>query len=126
MAKREVIKISGSAHENPIPTAVKIGNMVYTSALIGSDPMTGEIPETVEEEIRNLFFYLEEIMEKAGGGIENIAQLSVSVTDRTLKAKVNVEWLKMFPNPEDRPARHTTVHALKPGVRVQIEMTAVL
>ena len=126
MAKREVLHIKGSEHQNPIPTAVKIGNMVYTSALIGSDPKTGELPEDVNEEIRNLFHYLTKIMEAAGGTTENIAHLSVYMVDRKYKENVNIEWLKMFPNPDNRPARHTTEKSLRKGLRVQFEMTAVL
>ena len=126
MTKRQVIQINGSAHENPIPTAVKIGNMVYTSALMGTDPSSGQMPETVEEEVAQLFTYILEIMEKAGGSSENIAHLSISVTDRSYKEIVNKEWLKLFPDPDNRPARHTTVHSLKPGVHVQVEMVAVL
>lgn len=126
MTKRQVIQINGSAHENPIPTAVKIGNMVYTSALMGTDPSSGQMPETVEEEVAQLFNYILEIMEKAGGSSENIAHLSVSVTDRSYKEIVNKEWLKLFPDPDNRPARHTTAHSLKPGVHVQVEMVAVL
>lgn len=126
MTKRQVIQINGSAHENPIPTAVKIGNMVYTSALMGTDPSSGQMPETVEEEVAQLFTYILEIMEKAGGSSDNIAHLSVSVTDRSYKEIVNKEWLKLFPDPDNRPARHTTVHSLKPGVHVQVEMVAVL
>lgn len=126
MAKREVIQLSGSKHQNPIPTAVKIGNMVYTSAIIGSDPETGEMPESVYDEVANLFYYMKEIMELAGGSTDDIAHLSVYVTDREYKKVVNVEWLKMFPDENDRPARHTTVKDLRGGLRVQIEMTAVL
>jgi len=107
MAKREVLHVKGSSHQNPIPTAVKIGNMVYTSAIIGSDPETGEMPERVEAEVANLFHYLREIMELAGGTTDDIAYLSVSAADREYKKIVNVEWLKMFPNENDRPARHT-------------------
>ncbi|MCM3411853.1 RidA family protein [Metabacillus litoralis] len=126
MAKREVLHVKGSNHQNPIPTAVKIGNMVYTSAIIGSNPETGEMPENVQEEVANLFYYMKEIMELAGGTTDDIAHLSVSVTDRDYKKIVNVEWLKMFPNEDDRPARHTSVKDLRDGLRVQIEMTAVL
>lgn len=123
---RQVLHIQGSKHDNPIPTAVKVGNMVYTSALIGSDPITGLVPPDVDEEIRNLFYYLEEIMKAAGGTTDAIAHLSVYMVDRKYKENVNVEWLKMFPNDDDRPARHTTVKDLKQGLRVQFEMTAVL
>lgn len=126
MAKREVLHVKGSNHQNPIPTAVKIGNMVYTSAIIGSDPEKGELPENVEEEVANLFHYMREIMELAGGTTDNIAHISVSLTDREYKKIVNVEWLKMFPDENNRPARHSTVQELREGLRVQIEMTAVL
>ncbi|WDL97665.1 RidA family protein [Alicyclobacillus sp. ALC3] len=126
MAKREVLHVKGSNHQNPIPTAIKIGNMVYTSAIIGSDPDTGEMPRTVEEEIANLFHYIREIMDLAGGSVGDIAHLSVLMTHREYKRLVNVEWEKMFPDANDRPARHTTVQDLRDGLRVQIELTAVL
>ncbi|KYG90965.1 MULTISPECIES: RidA family protein [Metasolibacillus] len=126
MAKREVLHISGSRHDNPIPVAVRVGNMVYSSAIIGSDPETGIVPEDIDEEIRNLFHYLREIMKAAGGTTDDIAHLSVYMVDRKYKDNVNVEWLKMFPNENNRPARHTTEKSLKKGLRIQFEMTAVL
>lgn len=126
MAIREVIEISGSSHKNPIPTAVKVNNMVFTSAVMGTHPETGKIPETIEEETDLLFNYLEEIVEKAGGSTENIAHLSVLITDESYKKQLNTAWLTMFPDPSNRPARHTSVQSLKPGVHIQIEMTAVL
>ena len=126
MAKREVLHIKGSKHDNPIPVAVKIGNMVYTSAIIGSDPETGIVPDDVDQEIRNLFHYLKEIMKAAGGTTDDIAHLSINMVDRKYKDNVNTEWLKMFPNENNRPARHTTEKSLKKGLRVQFEMTAVL
>jgi len=126
MARREVIHVEGTRHQNPIPTAIKIGNMVFTSAIIGSDPATGEMPEKVEDEVANLFYYMRKIMEKAGGTTDDIAKVSVYVTDREYKKIVNKEWLKMFPDENNRPVRHTTVKNLREGLRVQIEMTAVL
>lgn len=126
MARREVLYVKGSNHQNPIPTAVKIGNMVYTSAIIGSDPETGNIPDRVEDEVANIFHYIQEIMEAAGGTTDDIARLTVLASDVAYKKVVNVEWLKMFPYEEDRPARHTNVQKLREGLRVQIEMIAVL
>lgn len=126
MATREVLYIKGSNHQNPIPTAIKIGNMVYTSAIIGSDPETGEMPKSVHDEVANLFHYIREIMELAGGSTDNIAKLSVLARDAKYKEIVNVEWLKMFPDENNRPVRHTTVQKLREGLRVQIELIAVL
>lgn len=126
MAKRQVLHVKGSNHQNPIPTAIKIGNMVYTSAIIGEDPETGVIPKNVQDEVANLFHYIKEIMKLAGGTTDDIAHISVLLTDRKYVKNVNEEWLRMFPNEDDRPARHSTVQNLREGLRVQIEMTAVL
>jgi len=124
--KREVIHIKGATHKNPIPTAVKIKNLVYSSALKGTHPETGEIPENVEEEVENIFNYIREIVKKAGGSTDDIAKVSVSLVDRELKKVVNKEWLKMFPNDNNRPVRHSTVRNLNVGLSVQIEFIAVL
>lgn len=100
--------------------------MVYTSAIIGEDPETGVIPKNVQDEVANLFHYIKEIMKLAGGTTDDIAHISVLLTDRKYVKNVNEEWLRMFPNEDDRPARHSTVQNLREGLRVQIEMTAVL
>ena len=62
MPRRKIIHIKGIMHQNPIPTAVRIDNMVFTSAVIGSDPRTGKMPDLVSIEVANIFYYLHEIM----------------------------------------------------------------
>lgn len=39
---------------------------------------------------------------------------------------MNEEWLKLFPDPEDRPARHTDNHELQRNMLIQLEVVAVL
>lgn len=62
-----------------------MGNMVYTSAIIGTDPETGEMPESVQDEVANLFHYIKETMELAGGTTDDIARLGILLTDREYK-----------------------------------------
>ena len=126
MGGRKVIRIDGMEHRNPIPSAVRIGNMVYSSAIMGTDPMTGRIPETLEEEASNLFHHIREIMTEAGGSIDHIAHFRVYVADSGYKKAHNREWLLMFPDENDRPARHTSVTTLKEGVRIQVEIIGVI
>lgn len=126
MVKRKVIHVKGLTHDNPIPIAVKIENMLYTSSIIGYNPETGELPDKVEKEVEYIFNYIKEILREAEGTTEDIAHFRVSVTDRKYKEVVNVQWLKMFPDQNNRPARHTVVRDLKKGVRIQIEIVAVL
>ena len=48
MARRTSIYIEGFGHKNPIPAACRIGNMVYSGSIQGTDPATGKPGETLE------------------------------------------------------------------------------
>ena len=48
MAKRQVLNTGLPRHQNPIPTAVKIGQMVFSSAITGQDPQSGSTPAEPE------------------------------------------------------------------------------
>ena len=49
------------------------------------------------------------------------------IVDNTMRDHVNKEWLTHFPDPHDRPARHTIVQPNLPtGMLVQLEIIAVI
>jgi 2-iminobutanoate/2-iminopropanoate deaminase len=66
------------------------------------------------------------MLEQAGAGPEHVAKLTVFLDDDADRAHVNTEWLKMFPDADDRPARHTVRTDLRRGMRVQLEFIAVV
>ena len=45
MAKRKSIEIEGFAHKNPIPAACRLGNMLMTGIITGTDPATGKLAD---------------------------------------------------------------------------------
>ena len=55
-----------------------------------------------------------------------MAKLTVFLSDDANRAHVNTEWLKMFPDPDDRPARHAVRTDLRRGMLVQLEFIAVV
>ena len=127
MAKREIIKGPNiPEHGQPFPTAVKVGNMVFSSAVGGDDPDTHELPDDIESQVRNCFQTIRNIMEKAGGSPADIGKMTVLVRNRDDRKFVNPEWVKMFPDENDRPVRHTVVHDIAPGRLIQIEFIAVI
>jgi hypothetical protein len=67
MAKRQSIMWPGFVHSNPIPNASKIGNIVMSSVIGPRDPATGKTPETLEEQVKNLFLQLSAAIKAAGG-----------------------------------------------------------
>lgn len=127
MPRRQVIKVPGVAHNAPIPMAVKMGNMVFSSGIIGADPATGEIPEDAATQTGLMFQHIRSIMEQAGGSTADIAHMTVFVKDNASRQFINTEWLKMFPDENDRPARHAIrTDELQRGMQVQCEIVAVL
>ena len=127
MGRRKHLEGSGlPKHPQPFPTAVKLGNMVFTSALGGSDPETGKTPDEPEAQIRNAFHHLATVMKLAGGSPSDIGKVTVYLKDRALRELVNPEWVKMFPDENDRPVRHTLPADLPGKNIIQIEAIAVL
>ena len=58
---------------------------------------------------------------------KNIGTIKVYMKDRSQRDAVNRPWLEMFPDEDDRPARHAIEYdAFPPGVLVQLEIIAVV
>ncbi len=127
MAKRKSINGSNPRHENPIPNASRIGNLVMSSVIGGTNPGTRELPATFEAQVANVFAHIRHDIEAAGGGVDDIIKITFWVQDPAKqRVLLNTEWLKLFPDPESRPARHTL--SLPAGSRafVQADFVAVL
>jgi len=105
--------------------AAVIENVLATSAIFGADTRTGKIPDSAEEEIACLFDNIRAILDAAGGSCDDVLRMDVMLKDTNLRSVINVNWLAMFPDETDRPARHITVVADLP-VRAQIELLALL
>lgn len=105
--KRTSIYTEGFSHKNPIPAACRIGNTVYTGSILGTDPDTGAYGDTLEKQCELMFAHMDRIIRSSGGTPEDIIKVTVWMKDRTQRAALNVGWLKMFPDPGSRPARHT-------------------
>ena len=125
MAKRKSIEIEGFAHKNPIPAASRVGNMLMTGIITGTDPATGKLADTLEAQCANIFHHVRSIMAAAGGSTNDIIKISVWMADRGKRDVLNAEWVKMFPDPHSRPARHTSQAQLEGGQLIVADITAV-
>lgn len=125
MAWRESFDVPPMIHQNPIPTATRVGNMLFTSVIGGRDPETGQAPDSVEEQAANAFKILAKILEKAGASAGDVAKVTVFLKDNSYRAHVNTAWLAMFPDEHSRPARHAIIDPNLAG-QLQIEAVAVI
>lgn len=127
MPMRQRIKAANiPEHKNPFPAAVRLGNLLFSSAIGGDDPQTHELPGDKRTQIANAFQNIRNVMAAAGGSPANIGKVTIYLADRADRELVNPHWLEMFPDEDDRPVRHTAAAAMPPGRHIQIELIAVL
>lgn len=112
---------AASAAIGPYSQATKVGNTVFLSGQIPLVPETMEIVEGgIEEQTHQVFANLIAVTKAAGGGLENLAKLTIFLTDLNDFAVVNKIMATYFSEPY--PARATIeVSALPKGVTVEIE-----
>ena len=125
--KRRSIHVDGVQHGAPIPMGARVGNVLFSSGIMGTDPATGTVPEDLGRQCELAFANMKSLVENAGGTVEDIGAVKVYMKDRSQRDAVNRPWLKMFPDENNRPARHAIEYqAFPPGVLVQLEIIAVL
>jgi 2-iminobutanoate/2-iminopropanoate deaminase len=127
MSKRNSFDVEGLGHANPIPSVSRIGNIVATGGVSGTDPSTGKIPEDVTAQCALMFANLRTILGAAGATPEDVIRVTVWIRRPEIRAEVNKEWIVMFPDPDSRPARHTMFYDHFAGTMVvQCEAWAVI
>ena len=127
MARRRSINGRHARHETPIPNACRIGNLVMTSVIGGQDFGTRTLPPTLEEQVANVFRHIRHDIEAAGGTTDDIIKVTFWLKDPvTQRAALNGEWVKMFPDPEARPARHSQMLPPDSKALVQADFVAVI
>lgn len=125
MAHRESMHIPGLVrHKNPISHCTRVGNMLFSGAIVGYDK-NGALPEGLDEQVANAFANMRILVEGAGFELGEIGKLTVFLKDTGDRNAVNREWLKMFPDDHDRPARHAVKTDFDGKVLVQLEIIAV-
>jgi enamine deaminase RidA (YjgF/YER057c/UK114 family) len=127
MAKRQSVDGKHPRHENPIPNASRIGNIVMSSVIGGSNPGTRDLPAALEQQVANVFGYIRHDIEAAGGGVDDILKITFWVKDpASQRVALNAEWVKMFPDAASRPARHTLTLPPDSRALVQADFIAVI
>lgn len=105
MTRRKSIYTDGLGHKNPIPAGCRVGNLLMSGIIGGIDPKTGEVASTLDEQCALMFSHVREIVEGGRGTLADIVKITVYLQDHMNRDALNREWLKHFPNPNDRPAR---------------------
>ncbi|MES2786764.1 MAG: RidA family protein [Pseudomonadota bacterium] len=125
MNKRQTLQIDGFGHANPIPAAARKGPLLMSGLINGTDPATGKLAATLEEQCAHMFTQVRRILQAGGATPGDVVRMGVWLKDRTQRGPLNEQWLAMFPDAQDRPARLSLQQSdLSNGILVQCEVTA--
>lgn len=123
---RRSIYLDSFGHANPIPVAAVIGPHLRTGVLTGKDPTTGAMPETLGEQVAQVFARIRDVMAAAGGTLDDVLKVTVYLTEFRDRDALNAAWTEMFPDPANRPARQVIAAELDGGARIHASLEAVL
>lgn len=125
MANRKSINIKGFQHQNPIPNATRIGNLLMSGVVVGLDPGTRNMPADLDRQLTNMFAHVKEIVETAGGTIDDIIKITVWLKNPADRDLLNKHWVEMFPDENARPSRHALPLLGDSKALVQCDVVAV-
>ncbi len=122
--QRRSITIDAFAHKSPIPNASRIGNIIASGLIRGTDT-AGAFPPTLEQQCALMFENMKRTVEAGGGRVEDIIKVTVWM-EKLQRPPINAEWVTWFPDPAARPARQVMETSMEPGVLIQCDFLAVV
>jgi reactive intermediate/imine deaminase len=123
---RQIISTEGAPKAiGTYSQAVKVGDTIYMSGQIGLDPVSMQLVEGIEAQVRRVFDNLSAVAQAAGGSLADIVKLNIFLTDLGHFALVNSIMAEYFTEPY--PARAAVgVASLPRGALVEADAVMVL
>jgi enamine deaminase RidA (YjgF/YER057c/UK114 family) len=107
------------------PLGLRINSLVVA---LGMGAPTGDgMTADLECQARAVFQAMKELVERSGGGLDNIAKVTAYVSSEQEREPVNGEWWdEIFPDPANKPAYKVLVTPLPAGRAIELDVLAVL
>lgn len=123
---REAISTAGAPASPLFSQAVRAGQFVYVSGLVGIDATTGRLAgSTIQEQTRQALINCETILQVAEATLDHVVEVGILLTNPADFAGMNEEYARWFPTAP--PARYVARLGVElPDVLVSIRMTAFL
>jgi reactive intermediate/imine deaminase len=123
---RQIISTEGAPKAiGTYSQAVRVGDTVYLSGQIGLDPVSMQLVEGIEPQVRRVFDNLSAVAAASGGSLADIAKLNIFLTDLSHFALVNSVMAEYFKEPY--PARAAVgVASLPRGALVEADAVMAL
>jgi len=107
-------------HYSPV---IEHNGMLYISGQIPTDPVSGQVPGSIEEQVKVVFSKIELLLKESGSSLNKVLQVRIFLTDIDLWDTVNTVYAGIFGN--HKPARCVIpVGKLHYGSLLEVEAVA--
>ena len=120
MAKKEVKTDKAPQPIGPYSQGLVVGNRIYVAGQGPNNPATGKNLEGIEEQTRQVMTNLKNIIEAAGGTMDNVTKSTVHLANLEDFETFNKVYSGFFSPPY--PVRTTVGSALLGGILVEVDM----
>ncbi len=105
----------------PYSQAIVSGDLLFTAGFGPQDPATGEVPETVGEQTRQVLRNLRSVLAERGASLDDALKTTVHLADLADFEEFNAAYREFFSEPF--PVR-TTVGSQLANILVEIDLVA--
>jgi 2-iminobutanoate/2-iminopropanoate deaminase len=121
---RKVINTANAPSSPLFSQAVRAGQHIYVSGLVGIDVHTGElVGPTIQEQTRQALANCEAVLREAGATLDDVVEVGVLLTNPTDFGGMNEEYARWFP--AEPPTRYVAKLGVEiPDLLVSIRLTA--
>lgn len=123
MSKKAIVTDKAPAAIGPYSQGIKVGNLIFTSGQLPINPMTGVMPEAIEEQTKQSLENIKAILEAEGLSLHKVVKTTVFLSDMNNFVKMNEIYKDYFK--EIAPSRSAVqVARLPKDALIEIEAIA--
>lgn len=120
---QQVFNLEGHDHPQASPLGTRVGPLFSSGAITGKELPSGAMPSDAETQAKNAFVNMRSLLAKAGMSVDDVAKLTLYITDEKYREVAIKHWALAFPDPNRRPTRRTLIAPIHVGV-IQVEIIA--
>lgn len=124
MEKQEIRTDKAQKPSGPYSQGLRVGNRIYVAGQGPHVPETGKIPEGIEAQVRQTMLNVKNVVESAGGTMDNIVKSTVHLAHLEDFEAFNRIYAEFFTPPY--PVRTTVGSVLLFGMLVEVDVIAEL
>jgi 2-iminobutanoate/2-iminopropanoate deaminase len=102
-SSRQALEIPGLVHGDPMSMGVRIGDLLFSSRVVGTDPVSGKTPPEPESQATIALDNVRTLLSQGGATPHDLSQVTAFITGDRDRQAVLAAWDAMFAGTATRP-----------------------